>query len=353
MSRITQAPALAVGASNPPSRITQATALVLGSNVGDPLPPDARVTQGPTLALGGVQPPALITQVPVLALVSAQPCLMRAAQCWKITRLDGTVLTFTTLDRDLQFQGRTYKACASLSASAIETASRLGQSGDVELSGILADAAITAADLFAGLYDGAAIEVWLVPWSNVGGQIPVRLAAGAIAEIKHGDTGFTASALTPGSLMEQRSLVSVYTPTCRFELGDARCGVNLEALAISGVVTAATPFQAGELAATRVFYDQAITVPDGYLDLGEIRWTSGANEGARSEIKSHIESTGEITLWQVMPYPIAIGDTYVAVPGCDKLKATCASKFANLVNFGGFPDIPGRDAISATPDSKG
>jgi hypothetical protein len=34
------------------------------------------------------------------------------------------------------------------------------------------------------------------------------------------------------------------------------------------------------------------------------------------------------------------GDTLNAIAGCDKLQATCTSKFSNLVNFAGFPFVP-------------
>jgi hypothetical protein len=32
-------------------------------------------------------------------------------------------------------------------------------------------------------------------------------------------------------------------------------------------------------------------------------------------------------------------------PGCDLRAATCAAKFGNLANFGGFPEIPGRNPL--------
>jgi uncharacterized phage protein (TIGR02218 family) len=31
--------------------------------------------------------------------------------------------------------------------------------------------------------------------------------------------------------------------------------------------------------------------------------------------------------------------------GCDKRIATCGTKFANVANFRGFPNIPGQDAV--------
>jgi uncharacterized phage protein (TIGR02218 family) len=40
----------------------------------------------------------------------------------------------------------------------------------------------------------------------------------------------------------------------------------------------------------------------------------------------------------------AEGDAAVAIyPGCDRLRQTCISKFDNVLNFGGFPWIPGKN----------
>ena len=35
-------------------------------------------------------------------------------------------------------------------------------------------------------------------------------------------------------------------------------------------------------------------------------------------------------------------------PGCDLRAATCAAKFGNLANFGGFPEIPGRNPFGGS-----
>ena len=35
-------------------------------------------------------------------------------------------------------------------------------------------------------------------------------------------------------------------------------------------------------------------------------------------------------------------------PGCDLRRDTCAGRFGNLLNFGGFPDIPGRNPFGGT-----
>jgi uncharacterized phage protein (TIGR02218 family) len=35
--------------------------------------------------------------------------------------------------------------------------------------------------------------------------------------------------------------------------------------------------------------------------------------------------------------------------GCDKSAATCRAKFSNLLNFRGFPHLPGEDWVTAYP----
>ncbi|HPZ49416.1 MAG TPA: phage BR0599 family protein, partial [Propionibacteriaceae bacterium] len=42
---------------------------------------------------------------------------------------------------------------------------------------------------------------------------------------------------------------------------------------------------------------------------------------------------------------VAEGDGFIARAGCDKRTATCSTKFANVANFRGFPNIPGQDAV--------
>jgi uncharacterized phage protein (TIGR02218 family) len=65
------------------------------------------------------------------------------------------------------------------------------------------------------------------------------------------------------------------------------------------------------------------------------------------EIKRH--GTSGIELWQPMSEAIAPGDAATLTAGCDKQLGTCKAKFANVVNFRGFPYMPGNDAVLATP----
>jgi uncharacterized phage protein (TIGR02218 family) len=79
---------------------------------------------------------------------------------------------------------------------------------------------------------------------------------------------------------------------------------------------------------------------------------TGANAGARVEVKRHVAgSAAVLDLWRTMPQAIAAGDTFTVTAGCDKLFSTCKAKFSNTVNFRGFPHIPGNDYVVKYPKS--
>ena len=54
-----------------------------------------------------------------------------------------------------------------------------------------------------------------------------------------------------------------------------------------------------------------------------------------------------LELWQRAGEPLALGDAFTVTAGCDKRLATCRDRFANALNFRGFPHIPGNDFVIA------
>ena len=74
--------------------------------------------------------------------------------------------------------------------------------------------------------------------------------------------------------------------------------------------------------------------------------------GQSVEVKSHrlIGGTVLVELWQAAAFAINVGDEFEITAGCDKQLATCRNKFANAVNFRGFPYIPGNDFVTSYPN---
>jgi uncharacterized phage protein (TIGR02218 family) len=97
--------------------------------------------------------------------------------------------------------------------------------------------------------------------------------------------------------------------------------------------------------------DAGVVTAD-WFKYGLLTWLAGNNAGIESEVKTSNASTGALTLWKAMPYTIQTSDTFRLEVGCDKAKDTCVSKFDNVVNFRGFPWVPGRDAVLQTPGSR-
>lgn len=81
----------------------------------------------------------------------------------------------------------------------------------------------------------------------------------------------------------------------------------------------------------------------GWFDYGLWTAESGPNSGRSKEIKSY--APGQFVLQQPFFYDLVGNEDYTAVVGCNKLPTTCSTKFDNLINFGGFPFVPGQDKI--------
>ena len=136
----------------------------------------------------------------------------------------------------------------------------------------------------------------------------------------------------------QQVIGNVYTSSCRAALGDAKCGINLSALTVTGAVTA--------IETAYAFTDSTKTQANDYFADGVVHFTSGANYGLSMEVRDF--TAGRFGLFLPMPYGIALGDTFTVSAGCDKQFDTCVSKFHNAVNFRGEPDVPGTDKLLET-----
>jgi uncharacterized phage protein (TIGR02218 family) len=266
------------------------------------------------------------------------------ARCWLITRNDGVVQGFTDHDEDIVVNDVICRAGSGLTAS--EATAQLGLAiGGTELSGAIHDDTLTEADLAAGRYDAAKVEIWLVDWSEP--ALKVKLNAGVLGEVRREGTAFTAE-LRGLAYRFAEDCGRLYTKTCNADLGDARCTVDLTTPAMRGEGSIA------EVTATSVFAADGLdSYTDDWFTAGRLAWTGGANAGLAVEVKSHRAEGGLVTLelWQAMPEPLAAGDTFTVAAGCDKHFDTCVAKFNNAVNFRGFPHIPGNDFVVRYPVS--
>jgi len=252
----------------------------------------------------------------------------------KITRVDGMVVGFTSHDVAVTYAGVTYDPLG-FSPTALESNSTLAVA-NAEAQLLIDSTIITETDVIAGKYDHAAIEILRVNWSSPTAHD--LLISGWVGEIRLDQGRFTREVRSKMQLL-QNNIGRVLEKDCDADLGDARCTVNLAAITVTGTVTA--------VASQSSFTDSARTEADGLFDFGAVTFTSGANSGLSMEVYAYSADTFTVRL--PFPYPIQIGDTYSVYPGCDKIEATCKTKFSNFVNYRGFPHLVGLDGLLQGP----
>ncbi len=262
-------------------------------------------------------------------------------RCWVIGRIDGATQGFTDHDEDVALGDVVCRAGSGLSGS--EATQKLGFSADSsEIAGALADDTLNEADLAAGRYDAASVEVWLADWTEPG--LRVLLAKGTLGEVRREGPAFSAEVRGQSERLSQDS-GRLYTSTCAADLGDRRCGIDLADPAFRGSGSV------GALNATSSFTASGLdSFDDDWFSAGKLTFTSGANAGVSVEVKRHRKDAAvTFELWQTMPEAIAAGDTFIVTAGCDKRFQTCHDRFNNVLNFRGFPHIPGNDFVISYP----
>lgn len=260
--------------------------------------------------------------------------------CWRITRNDGVAFGFTDHDRDLVFDGTSFEASTGFTGTEISGA--VGLNVDtLDVEGALKSERLSEADLVAGLYDNALIEIFRVNWQNPDERVLMRY--GNLGEVARGRHHFKAEIRGLAHELQQPKGRIVQFP-CDADLGDHRCKIDLDQPAFrsdAGVVASLG-------ASPRLFTVSGLdSYASDWFTRGLITWLTGANAALKAEVRLHAKAGDEVSieLWQRPAEPIAAGDTFSIVAGCDKQFRTCRAKFNNVANFRGFPHVPGNDFL--------
>lgn len=265
------------------------------------------------------------------------------ADLYTITLASGTVLYYTSAQQNITYNGHTYLAASLDSAPGFvrgTTKCSVGlQSDDLEVD-ILFDSTTQlsgenpAAFVAAGGLDNAVLRLdkALAPdWSNPVVNGVVNLFCGFVGEAKIEPGKIALTVNSRLKVLNTSFPRNYFLPQCNHALFDTGCALLASTYQVSGTVVAGSSLTG---------FTSNRTEADGYFALGSITWTSGANTGQKCFVKSYSHTSGTFTLAYPLGATPSAGDTFTALPGCDKTQTTCSSKFSNLAHFRGYPYVP-------------
>jgi uncharacterized phage protein (TIGR02218 family) len=189
----------------------------------------------------------------------------------------------------------------------------------------------------AGYLDGATFTVdkaiGATPGDTSAGTINVF--TGRVGDVQVSRNVATIEVRSPLELLDMQLPRVVYQYGCIHTLFDAGCAANRATFVVND--------SAGTGSTQNSIIFSGTTHADGYMALGTIKFTSGANNGFSIGIRDYVSNVA--TLSYGLPHMPAPGDTFIAYPGCDKQLSTCTNKFGNVVNFKGFPFVPTPETV--------
>lgn len=173
-------------------------------------------------------------------------------------------------------------------------------------------------------------------------QVPAEVVAhwkGRVVSARLNGQHITLRCESLFTAMRREGVRAKYQRLCRHALYSRGCRLDIEAFFVGGTATARSALQ--------ITVAEAAFLPGGWFRGGVLR-----HAGLLGFITGHVGDT--LTLAGRMPeLEAAIDDPETVAlvkfaPGCDLRRDTCKAKFDNLLNFGGFPDIPGRNPFGGT-----
>lgn len=257
----------------------------------------------------------MIAVAPALSSLLAASGGYTRADLYTFTLVTGTVLRWAAFDRTVTSGGNSWspvgvrftrdhwKVSLGLETDAFNVTLSVDPANEPAIGGVPLRQAAER-----GLFDGAQLEL---DWAYLSGQ-PLALVGTLPRFIGKAGTavadrlGVQLTVNSPLKLLDLQVPWKSYGPGCRWTLGDADCGVDLAAFAVTGTVAAGAtagtiPCSLGDAAGT--------------WNLAQLMFSSGLNAGLRRSVRS--STPGLLQLASPLPWAPAAGDGFTILPGCD------------------------------------
>jgi uncharacterized phage protein (TIGR02218 family) len=268
----------------------------------------------------------------------------KLARCLRLDLQDGTTLGVTDHDKDLVVDlgdgAITYRAEVGAIPSAAATS--VGFEVDsLEVSGPVGEA-VTLAAVLGGRFRQARARLFDVRW-----DAPTQwyaLLAGKVGEGKVEGGLFTLQ-IRGASDAYSQTIGRIISPYCSHDFGvfdppHSRCQAT--PLTWAATVTAATDALRFE-----VSWDAGAPTAEQVRN-GQVAFATGALAGTRPVEVFDLTGGDTIELYHLLVEAPEVGDTLTVTQGCAKTRPACKAH-GQILNAGGFFDLPGTDAYIPVP----
>lgn len=254
----------------------------------------------------------------------------------RLDRADGVALGLTSHDRALTIAGLRHAPHPGLSVSTIRHSGTM-EPGGLDVTGGLSSAALSDDDLISGRWNGAHLTLSRVDWRHPDAP-PVTLFTGHFGAVQMGDGRYTVEVLEARPMLTEGARIARAAPGCRARFCGAECGLNAARFTAAARVTG--------IDGAAVTLDLSPTRLSDFIG-GRMRWLDGANRGLWADVVAR--DGNALLLAQPPVLPVEPPVRVEIIEGCDHRLTTCASRFANAVNFRGEPHLPGMDLLTRYP----
>lgn len=254
---------------------------------------------------------------------------------WKITAKDGTIIRAANHTQNVTYNSELYLA-VPYKPTQMQNNSGLSPS-NAEMAIVFQSGGFLEFDLVSGKWYHATVEIFTINYNSPvdgyatydKGHLGEITITNGVAQLEYRST----------SDLISQEIGDLYSPTCRYTLGDANCTVTVATFQVTTTIGVVTD---------RKNFTVASAPADGYYLNGKVTFNNGPDAGLSMEIKNNVGNA--LTLVLPMPSLPVAGNSVLLTAGDDKQRSTCVSKFSNGINFGGEPDLPGISKVIAFPD---
>lgn len=167
-------------------------------------------------------------------------------------------------------------------------------------------------------------------WTEFPGTLAVKNTAAGVIKC---------DVLSELNLLDTPMPRDVYQSQCKNQVFDINCGLSRAAWQVLGSVSSVSTGADAKSA-----FGISLSQPPGWFGQGTVQFTSGANAGIKRTVKA---SGAAFTFALPWPNVIAVGDAFIALPGCNRsLDGNGCAKFNNRLRYRGEPFIPQPETVN-------